>query len=212
MYFLGLHSRLLILYVPHREFVLVFKIHLVALDFRMSEEKPVEDIQEGKKPDEVSEVKENKEQVWEIHETYVECENPKRCFVFYLKENRYGRFLKMKQTNTEKMNNTHLIMSMTAVLELCQHLFILDRICHSRRNADSRGLISTIRMTDYNKRYFLDLKENDLGKFLDITEMPSRGRIRFPSHCIIEMYKALQKVVIFSMENPQNFRKIQPSE
>ena len=151
---------------------------------------------------EVKEVKESKGPVWEIYETYVECENPTRSFVFYLKENSYGRFLKMKQTNTERVNNAHLIMSMTAVLELCQHLFTMNRISHSRKSADSQGLISTIRMTDHTKRYFLDLKQNDMGKFLDVTEVPNRNRIRFPSHCLVAIYKALQNTITFSMENP----------
>lgn len=172
-------------------------------------------IEKGVKGDgEVKEVKRNdaihgtRSKVWEIHETCVECKNPTRRFIFYLKENEHGRFLKIKQTGTEPTSKTNLTMSLAAVVELCNHLPTIDNISRSQQSSDSQGLISTTRMRDSSKHFFLDLRENHLGKFLDVTDTLNRKRIRFPSHCIVAIHKALVDVVIFSLQNPQ--KKDQP--
>ena len=79
-----------------------------------------------------------------------------------------------------------------------------------RRNSDNEP-IHTEKIFADRKIFFLDLKENDRGKFLKITE-DVRGRrdtILLPTDVLDEFLEALHKVADFNDDNPS---EAEPSE
>lgn len=126
---------------------------------------------------------------------------------FYLdvKENQRGRFMKMAEVGTGG-RKSRLIMSMAVAAEVGERLkeFVefhesLPAWDAAAAAAEDGQLRSAVVVRD-NRRYYLDLKENNRGRFLRLTEVPTmvsgrnatRHAVHIPADGIQQVLASIQ--------------------
>jgi hypothetical protein len=120
---------------------------------------------------------------------------------FYLdiKQNRRGRFLKIAEVGAGG-RKSRLLLAMTTAAEFRDHLTAFSEHYASLgpANPDSPpedGKLKTAMMTKENRRYYLDMKENQRGRFLKVSMTLStsmqRSQIVIPAQGMIEIRDTL---------------------
>jgi len=125
---------------------------------------------------------------------------------FYLdvKQNRRERFLKIAEVGAGG-RKSRLLMSMAASREFKDHLsefadFYTTLGPPTPENVPADGRLKSEVMVKENRRYYLDLKENNRGRFLRVTQTVARGggprsQIALPAQGIGELRDALNELV-----------------
>jgi len=125
---------------------------------------------------------------------------------FYLdvKQNRRGRFIKIAEVSGEKVGaggkKSRLLLAMSTAAEFRDHLG--DFIDHYAKigpsnpeNLPDDGKLKSEVMVKDNRRYYLDLKENQRGRFLRVSQTiprsQQRSQIAIPAQGMIEFRDAL---------------------
>ncbi|XP_053214706.1 transcriptional activator protein Pur-beta-like isoform X4 [Panonychus citri] len=120
---------------------------------------------------------------------------------FYLdvKQNRRGRFFKVAEVGTAG-RKSRLSLAMSTAAEFRDHLTAFSELYASLGppNPDSLpedGKLKSEVMVKDNRRYYLDLKENNRGRFLRVSQTMPRGvqraQIAIPAQGMIEFRDAL---------------------
>ncbi|WAR03131.1 PURA-like protein [Mya arenaria] len=110
---------------------------------------------------------------------------------FYLdvKQNRRGRFIKIAEVGAGG-KKSRLLLAMSSAAEFRDHLTEF-----SDHYSSLDGKLKSEVMTKDNKRYYLDLKENQRGRFLRVAQTVQRGgprsQIAIPAQGLIEFRDAL---------------------
>lgn len=113
-------------------------------------------------------------------------------FRFYIdvKENAQGRFMKITETalNGQK---ARIFLSVSAAREFVEKLdqvleFLSSLQTHNPESPYSNGLLKSLSIIKDNRRYFLDLKENDRIRFLRVSMLTNgtRANMLIPSEGI----------------------------
>lgn len=118
---------------------------------------------------------------------------------FYLdvKQNRRGRFVKI----TEAGNGGHksrILMSITVALEMQEKVSKLSDTYsqlppHNPQSLAQDGRLASDTIVRDSRRYYLDLKENERGRFLRLAmlSMGVRDQVAIPAQGMIELRNAL---------------------
>lgn len=120
---------------------------------------------------------------------------------FYLdvKQNRRGRFIKIAEVGAGG-KKSRLLLAMSSAAEFRDHLTEFSDHYSSLGppnpdNLPEDGKLKSEMMTKDNKRYYLDLKENQRGRFLRVAQTVQRGgprsQIAIPAQGLIEFRDAL---------------------
>jgi len=120
---------------------------------------------------------------------------------FYLdvKQNRRGRFIKVAEVGAAG-RKSRLLLAMSSATEFRDHLTSFSELYASLGppNPDSLpedGKLKSEVMVKENRRYYLDLKENNRGRFLRVSQTITRGgprsQIAIPAQGMIEFRDAL---------------------
>jgi len=120
---------------------------------------------------------------------------------FYLdvKQNRRGRFIKVAEVGAAG-RKSRLLLAMSSAAEFRDHLTSFSELYASLGppNPDSLpedGKLKSEVMVKENRRYYLDLKENNRGRFLRVSQTITRGgprsQIAIPAQGMIEFRDAL---------------------
>ncbi|XP_077979265.1 transcriptional activator protein Pur-alpha-like isoform X3 [Glandiceps talaboti] len=123
---------------------------------------------------------------------------------FYLdvKQNWRGRFLKIAEVGAGG-NKSRLTLAMSTALEFRDHL--VDFIEHYTRlgppnpdNPPEDGRLKSEMIKKDNRRYYLDLKENNRGRFLRVSQTINRGprtHIALPAQGLVDIKNALTEIL-----------------
>ncbi|CAG2102229.1 unnamed protein product [Medioppia subpectinata] len=120
---------------------------------------------------------------------------------FYLdvKQNRRGRFIKVAEVGAAG-RKSRLLLAMSTAAEFRDHLTAFSELYASLGppnpdNLPEDGKLKSEVMVKDNRRYYLDLKENNRGRFLRVSQTISRGgpraQIAIPAQGMIEFRDAL---------------------
>ncbi|RWS26979.1 pur-alpha-like protein [Leptotrombidium deliense] len=127
---------------------------------------------------------------------------------FYLdvKQNRRGRFIKVAEVGAAG-RKSRLLLAMSTAAEFRDHLSSFSELYASLEvssnvsgppnpeNLPEDGKLKSEVMVKENRRYYLDLKENNRGRFLRVSQTISRGgprsQIAIPAQGMIEFRDAL---------------------
>ncbi|XP_054162573.1 transcriptional activator protein Pur-beta-like isoform X2 [Oppia nitens] len=120
---------------------------------------------------------------------------------FYLdvKQNRRGRFIKVAEVGAAG-RKSRLLLAMSTAAEFRDHLSAFSELYASLGppnpdNLPEDGKLKSEVMVKDNRRYYLDLKENNRGRFLRVSQTISRGgprsQIAIPAQGMIEFRDAL---------------------
>jgi len=120
---------------------------------------------------------------------------------FYLdvKQNRRGRFIKVAEVGAAG-RKSRLLLAMSTAAEFRDHLTSFSELYASLGppnpdNLPEDGKLKSEVMVKDNRRYYLDLKENNRGRFLRVSQTISRGgprsQIAIPAQGMIEFRDAL---------------------
>lgn len=104
-------------------------------------------------------------------------------FYFDVKQNQRGRFLKIAEVSSGGRKN-RILMSMSIAQELCEQI---DKL--SEASNEKNAVRSTVIQRD-DRKYYLDLKENDRGQFLRISMVSSNN----PRTQIVIPIEGLQEI------------------
>uniref|UniRef100_A0A914XB83 Uncharacterized protein n=1 Tax=Plectus sambesii TaxID=2011161 RepID=A0A914XB83_9BILA len=123
---------------------------------------------------------------------------------FYLdvKQNWRGRFIKIAEVGAGG-RKSRLLMSMSAAAEFRDHLsefgeYYASLGPPSPTSVPEDGQLKSEVMVKENRRYYLDLKENNRGRFLRVTQSVFRGPrslVVIPAQGIVELRDALTNVL-----------------
>ncbi|XP_070564787.1 transcriptional regulator protein Pur-beta-like isoform X2 [Ptychodera flava] len=123
---------------------------------------------------------------------------------FYLdvKQNWRGRFLKIAEVGAGG-SKSRLTLAMSTALEFRDHL--VDFIEHYTRlgppnpdNPPEDGRLKSEMIKKDNRRYYLDLKENNRGRFLKVSQTINRGprtHIALPAQGLVDIKNALTEIL-----------------
>ena len=145
-------------------------------------------------------------------------------FYIDVKENQRGRFLKLVEASSSsssaqggRRNNrgvNRILMSMSVANEFKQKLHELSELNSSLgpQEADNEskqndGLIRSEELVRDNKRYYFDLRENQRGRFLRVTQVITRG----PRASIGKFFFSFDFLIVilqFQNENEQKSNQI----
>ncbi|KAI1280359.1 Transcriptional activator protein Pur-alpha [Halotydeus destructor] len=120
---------------------------------------------------------------------------------FYLdvKQNKRGRFIKVAEVGAAG-RKSRLLLAMSTAAEFRDHLTSFSELYASLGppnpdNLPEDGKLKSEVMVKDNRRYYLDLKENNRGRFLRVSQTISRGgprsQIAIPAQGMIEFRDAL---------------------
>jgi hypothetical protein len=119
---------------------------------------------------------------------------------FYLdvKQNRRGRFLKIAEVSSGGRKN-RILMSMNVASELRDHLQTFEEHLRTlgEQSMDNEQLRSAVISRD-DRKYYLDLKENERGRFLRISMVGinnPRTQIAIPAQGITELKSTLTNLI-----------------
>lgn len=122
---------------------------------------------------------------------------------FYLdvKQNARGRFIKITEAGMNGQKS-RILMSVPAANELKEKVDHLSAIytklaAHDPKALAKDGRIESATIARDNRRYYLDLKENERGRFLRISMMSMgvRVQIALPAQGMIELRNALADLI-----------------
>ncbi|CAF0940564.1 unnamed protein product [Adineta ricciae] len=120
---------------------------------------------------------------------------------FYLdvKQNRRGRFLKIAEVSSGGRKN-RILMSMSAASELRDRLQTFDEQIHAlgEQSIDNDEQVRSAVISRDDRKYYLDLRENERGKFLRISMVGSntpRSQIAIPAQGVQEIWETLAKLI-----------------
>lgn len=90
-----------------------------------------------------------------------------------MKQNQRGRFIKIAEVVSHD-RKSRLLLSMSTAHEFKNHLTQFNDLYvtlgpQNPESAPNDGKFKTVVMTKDNRRYYLDLKENDRGRFLRVS-------------------------------------------
>lgn len=126
-------------------------------------------------------------------------------FYIDVKENKRGRFIKLAEVGVGGRKN-RILMSMPVAAEFKTRLEEFSEI-HSNmgpshgsenNNRETDGLLKSETILKDRKRYYLDLKENQRGRFLRVSMVINRGQraqIAIPAQGLIEFKDELNKLL-----------------
>ncbi|XP_064602397.1 transcriptional regulator protein Pur-beta-like isoform X2 [Liolophura sinensis] len=115
---------------------------------------------------------------------------------FYLdvKQNSRGRFIKIAEVASGGRKN-RLLLAMSTAAEFRDYLTEFSEHYASLDNLPEDGKLKTGIMVKQNRRYYLDLKENQRGRFLKVSQTlrsgGPRSQIAIPAQGMIEFRDAL---------------------
>ncbi|XP_071120992.1 transcriptional regulator protein Pur-beta-like isoform X4 [Mytilus galloprovincialis] len=115
---------------------------------------------------------------------------------FYLdvKQNRRGRFIKIAEVGAGG-KKSRLLLAMSTAAEFRDYLTDFSEHYASLDNLPEDGKLKSETMIKDNRRYYLDLKENQRGRFLRVAQTRPRGgprsQIAIPAQGMIEFRDAL---------------------
>ncbi|CAF1560096.1 unnamed protein product, partial [Rotaria sordida] len=119
---------------------------------------------------------------------------------FYLdvKQNRRGRFLKIAEVSSGG-RKSRILMSMNIASELRDHLQTFDAYIHTldEQSNNNEELRSAVILRD-DRKYYLDLKENERGRFLRISMVginTPRTQIAIPAQGVEEFSSLLTSLI-----------------
>jgi len=141
-------------------------------------------------------------------------------FYIDVKQNQRGRFIKIAEVVSHD-RKSRLLLSMSTAHEFKNHLTQFNDLCvtlgpQNPESAPNDGKFKTVVMTKDNRRYYLDLKENDRGRFLRVSQTINfasgpRYQIRIPAQGMIEFRDALTELLDqYSTEEDQTPKKELP--
>ncbi|CAH8853959.1 unnamed protein product [Trichobilharzia szidati] len=122
---------------------------------------------------------------------------------FYLdiKQNKRGRFVKITEVGTGGQKS-RILMSMPVALEMKEKINKLSDTysqlpSHNRESLAQDGRIASDIIVRDSRRYYLDLKENERGRFLRLAmlSMGVRVQIAIPAQGMIELRNALADLI-----------------
>jgi len=122
---------------------------------------------------------------------------------FYLdvKQNARGRFIKITEVGVGGQK-TRILMSVPAANELKEKVEKLNAIFaklepHNPKTLAADGLIESETVVRDNRRYYMDLRENERGRFLRLSmlSMGVRVHIALPAEGMLELYNALSDLI-----------------
>lgn len=126
-----------------------------------------------------------------------------------VKQNRRGKFLKIAEVGAGGIKN-RVTLAMSAAAELRDHLTDFSE-CYAQLgpanpdNLPEDGRLKSEVIVRENRRYYLDLKENNRGRFLRISQTIDRQRrtqIAVPAQGLVEFKNALTELLDeFGTEN-----------
>ncbi|XP_072014549.1 transcriptional regulator protein Pur-beta-like isoform X2 [Amphiura filiformis] len=126
-----------------------------------------------------------------------------------VKQNRRGKFLKIAEVGAGG-NKNRVTLAMSAAAELRDHLTDFSE-CYAQlgpanpENLPEDGRLKSEVIVRENRRYYLDLKENNRGRFLRISQTIDRQRrtqIAVPAQGLVEFKNALTELLDeFGTEN-----------
>jgi len=95
-------------------------------------------------------------------------------FYIDVKQNKRGKFIKAAEIAADGRRN-QIFFALSAAAEFRDHLYSLNEFYaglgpRDPNNAPQDGKLQEIIMNKDNKRYYLDLKENDYGRFLKVSQ------------------------------------------
>lgn len=121
---------------------------------------------------------------------------------FYLdvKQNRRGRFVKITEAGTGGQKS-RVIMSVAVAVEILEKINAMIEICnqlapHNPQNLAQDGKLSSDTIVHESRRYYLDLKENERGRFLRLAmlSMGVRDQIAVPAQGLTELANYLADI------------------
>jgi len=125
-------------------------------------------------------------------------------FYIDVKQNARGRFIKIAEVVSHE-RKSRLLLSMSTAHEFKNHLTQFNDLYvtlgpQNPESAPNDGKFKTVVMTKDNRRYYLDLKENDRGRFLRVSQTINfasgpRYQIRIPAQGMIEFRDALTELL-----------------
>lgn len=122
---------------------------------------------------------------------------------FYLdiKQNKRGRFVKITEVGNGGQKS-RILMSMPVALEMKEKINKLSDTysqlpSHNRESLAQDGRIASDIIVRDSRRYYLDLKENERGRFLRLAmlSMGVRVQIAIPAQGMIELRNALTDLI-----------------
>ncbi|KIH69078.1 MOZ/SAS family protein [Ancylostoma duodenale] len=119
-----------------------------------------------------------------------------------VKQNNRGRFIKIAEMGSNY--KSRLVLTMTAAVQLCEQLGEMIKFSETlpegaEATAENGALKSEVLAFD-SRRYYLDLKENQRGRFLRIAQTVanprmSRAQIAIPAQGMVEMRDTLHEML-----------------
>ncbi|XP_031572118.1 transcriptional activator protein Pur-beta-B-like isoform X2 [Actinia tenebrosa] len=137
-------------------------------------------------------------------------------FYIDLKSNRRGKYIKISELPTNRSTKRKIILSLACGREFRDKLTIFAEFLAQQDTGKSEetvpedGRLKSEMITGENKRYYLDLKENNRGRFLKVSQAPiifprgdrdSRGRgpmrkeIAIPAQGIVDIRNSLSEIL-----------------
>lgn len=120
---------------------------------------------------------------------------------FYLdvKQNRRGRFIKIAEVSTGGRKN-RILMSMKTASELCDRLQTFDEqvLKLGEQSIDNDEQLRSAVISRDDRKYYLDLRENQRGKFLRIAMVSintPRAQIAIPAQGIQQLKETLVQLI-----------------
>ncbi|XP_070199402.1 transcriptional regulator protein Pur-beta-like isoform X6 [Littorina saxatilis] len=119
---------------------------------------------------------------------------------FYLdvKQNRRGRFIKVAEVGAGG-KKSRLLLAMSSAAEFRDYLTDFTEHYASLESPPEDGKLKSETIVKDNRRYYLDLKENQRGRFLRVSQTIPRGgprsQIAIPAQGMIEFRDALTELL-----------------
>lgn len=126
-------------------------------------------------------------------------------FYVDVKQNRRGKFIKIAEVSVNRSGKSKVIFTMGVARDFCTKLtafanFLAQAPKRDEESEESGNLMSESIRGPNNRMYYLDLKENNRGKFLKINQTGTYGRggrtnIAVPAQGIVDIRNALSEVL-----------------
>ncbi|CAH3168287.1 unnamed protein product [Porites lobata] len=126
-------------------------------------------------------------------------------FYVDVKQNRRGKFIKIAEVSVNRSGKSKVIFTMGVARDFCTKLtafanFLAQDPKRDEESEESGDLMNESIRGPNNRMYYLDLKENNRGKFLKINQTGTYGRggrtnIAVPAQGIVDIRNALSEVL-----------------
>lgn len=126
-------------------------------------------------------------------------------FYVDVKQNRRGKFIKIAEVSVNRSGKSKVIFTMGVARDFCTKLtsfanFLAQAPKREEDSEEAGDLMNESIRGPNNRMYYLDLKENNRGKFLKINQTGQYGRggrtnIAVPAQGIVDIRNALSEVL-----------------